>query len=86
MFSLAGQSCNGAYSNPCKQVGTQNKDFGAVLQTDFFKSLVPSVRQAFLLWRVVGRARYNSPTPAWEAIARSQDQEPITLSLQVIQF
>ena len=67
-------------------MGTQNKDFGTVLQTEFIKSLVPSVRQAFFLWRVVGRGRYNSPTPAWEAIARSKDQEPITLSLQVIQF
>ena len=57
--------------NPGKQVGTQNKDFGTVLQTEFIKSLVPSVRQAFFLWRVVGRGRYNSLTPAWEAIARS---------------
>ena len=32
-------------TNPCTQVGAQNKDFGTVLQTDLTIGLVPSVAQ-----------------------------------------
>ena len=36
----------GLYSNPGAQVGTYNKDFDTVLQTDLTRSLVPLVAQA----------------------------------------
>ena len=38
----------GAYSNPGTQVVAQNRDFGAVSQTDFTRSYAPSVAQAIL--------------------------------------
>ena len=40
------QANHSAYSNPGTQVGTQNKDFGAVSQTDLTRSSFPSVVQA----------------------------------------
>ena len=45
------QANHGAYSNPGTQMGAQNKDFGAVLQTDLTRVL------EFRLW---GRLLYIS--------------------------
>ena len=39
------QAIHETCSNPCSQVGAQNKDFGAVSQLDLSRSLVPSVEQ-----------------------------------------
>ena len=40
------QANHSAHSNPGTQMGTQNKDFGAVSQTDLTRSSFPSVVQA----------------------------------------
>ncbi len=45
------------YSNPDTQLGAQNKNFGADLQTDLTKGLVTSAPQAseFVTWVIGGR-------------------------------
>ena len=47
------QATHETCSNPCSQVGAQNKDFGAVSQLDLSRSLVPSVEQTSSLQLII---------------------------------
>ena len=47
------QAIHETCSNPCSQVGAQNKDFGAVSQLDLSRSLVPSVEQTSSLQLII---------------------------------